>query len=111
MTSSHYSFILWKVEIVYWCDGNSELRKFGDCTVHHDLGGGTGNKGFIGTVLSERERGCTPCPKYRKGGIFHREETISRLVYNSSNKGFAPTNDFLIFIFIVCDYTFQYVEI
>lgn len=32
MTSSHYSFILWKVEIACWCDGNSELRKFGDYT-------------------------------------------------------------------------------
>lgn len=36
MTSSRYSFILWKVEIVCWCDGNNELRKSGDYTDYHD---------------------------------------------------------------------------
>jgi len=70
MTSSHYSFILWKVEIVYWCDGNSELRKFGDCTVYHDSGWGAPE------IKDLLEQFCQ-----KKGEVLHLALSIEKVVF------------------------------
>lgn len=53
----------------------------------------------INDVLGQffpKQKRFTTCSKYRIAVFFHREENISRHVYNSNNKGFAPTNDFQI---------------
>ena len=89
------SFILWKLEIVYQCNGDSQLIKLRDQTVYRDWGS-LEISDLLKQFHSQKKRGFIICPRYGKGCTFHCKETISRLVYNSNNKGFVPTeNNFL----------------